>query len=77
MTVLQLAPPIEVETAQGRGFAVLVETHADDQLWTVILNDSRAFITYPQKSIKATRSFTCGRGVSDQLMREILNGDRF
>lgn len=79
MTVVtQLNPQIEVEVdGLGRGFAVLVETHSDDQLWTVVLNDSFAFVTVPQRKLRAVRSYTNDRGITDaQMNRMVLRKGR-
>lgn len=75
MTVVtQLAEFIAVETPLGDGYAVLVETGGDDQLWTVIISNSRAFVTFPQNKLRAKRSYTHGRDLNDAQMLEILEG---
>ena len=70
MSLYQLPDPIEVEAAGERGFAVLVESDANDYYWTVVF-PSGVLVTYPQKKIRYVRSFAMG-GVSDAEMKAII-----
>lgn len=72
--LLEFRAPIPVETPQGRGYALFVEADNHVQYWTVALNDTCAFVTFRQDAIRATRSYTHGRGISDDRMRSILRG---
>lgn len=71
-SVLEFRSPVPVETPLGRGYAWFVELDAHVQYWTVALNDTSAIMTFPQDKIRATRSYTAGRGISDEQMREII-----
>ena len=71
-TTIQLEP-IAVETPLGRGYAIVLETGPDDSFWTVILNDTRAFVTFRQRELRAARCYTYGRGVSDEQMKDIIS----
>lgn len=68
----ELRSPIPVETPQGRGWAVLYESDTTEAWWTVILNDTCAFMTFRQEKIRACRSYTYGRDMSDEDMRQII-----
>lgn len=70
MALIQLEDPIEVNTPVGHGFAVVLEADALDHWWTVIL-DSGAFVTMKQNKLRAIRSYTHGRGVTHEEMKEI------
>jgi hypothetical protein len=67
--VLEFRSPIPVETPQGRGYAWFVEVDNHVQYWTVALNDTCALVTFRQDAIKAARSYTHGRGITDEQMR--------
>lgn len=64
--------PIEVDTPLGRGQAFFVHITAHDNHWTVALHDSNAFVTLHQDKIRATNSYSAGRGLNDERMREII-----
>ncbi len=62
--ILQLEPPIPVETARGKGLAHIVidpgiEHHL---LWVVFLDESRECWTFPNPEIRAQSNPTMGRG---------------
>ncbi len=63
MAMLQLDPPLPMETPKGRGFAHLVidmgQEH--DLLWVVFLNDSGECWTYPNHQVRMQKNITMGR----------------
>jgi hypothetical protein len=63
---------MEVETPLGRGQSLFVETGEDDAFWTVAMRDNGAIVTFRQSKIRASRSYTLGRMISDQQMRDII-----
>ena len=70
MIVTELRQPLAVHTPLGAGDAILVETGAADQFWTVILKNC-AIVTFPQSEIRAARSYTHGR-ISHEKMSKIF-----
>jgi hypothetical protein len=70
--MLELRSPIPVETPLGRGWALFMESDSAEQYWTVVLNDSRAFVTFRQSEIHACRSYTYGRSMTDSEMAGAL-----
>lgn len=69
--IQQLNDLIPMETPLGFGYAILVETNAHDQYWTVALNNG-ALVTFPQHKVRISRSYTHERGISDEEMKEII-----
>lgn len=72
MTILEFHEPVEVDTPLGRGLAFFVHVTVHDNHWTVALNESKAFVTFPQDRLRATSNYTQGRGLSDEQMRGII-----
>lgn len=64
--------PIEVDTPLGRGRAILIFSSNHDNYWTVILSDSLAIVDFPQKKIRACRSYTAGLKMTDKEMKAIV-----
>ena len=71
MNTIQLNESISVETPLGRGYAILIETGADEYGWTVAL-DTGAIVTFSQDKIRMTKSYSYGRGITDENMKEII-----
>lgn len=69
---IQLTELIPVETPLGRGWAILVQAEAHDQWWTVVLDDGGGIVCFSHADIRAQNSYTHGRGISDEKMREIV-----
>jgi hypothetical protein len=48
MLILRLDPPMEVDTPHGRGWAILFRDYGFDydDLWTVVINDTREIWTF-------------------------------
>jgi hypothetical protein len=63
---------IEVDTPLGRGRAIFLESADHDYFWTVVLNETRAIVTFQQKQILATRNYTYQWGFTDEDMKNIL-----
>lgn len=68
----ELTNMLEVDTPLGRGTAILIDDGNHDYYWTVVLNDSRAIVTFRQHQIKVTRNYSNGWGMSDEDMGEVL-----
>ncbi len=69
--IIQLHELIAMETPLGKGYAIMVESTAHEQYWTVAL-DGGALVTFPQQKIRISRSYTHERGISDDQMKEII-----
>lgn len=63
MNMLQLDPPIPVETKLGKGLAVLVLDYGleNDLYWVVFLDENGECWTLSNKDIRAKKNFTYGR----------------
>jgi hypothetical protein len=71
LSLIQLNEMISVETKLGHGYAIIFEAGEDDNFWTVAL-DNGALVTFAQAEIRMSRSYTHGRGISDEEMKEII-----
>lgn len=69
--MIQLSETLSVNTPLGHGRALIFESGEDDNYWTVALDDG-AIVTFRQKDIRMARSYTHGRGIDDEAMRDIL-----
>lgn len=70
--MLELREAIPVETPLGWGHAIIFESGEHDAHWTVILAETRAFVTFPQSEIRACRNYTRGWGISHEEMQRII-----
>jgi hypothetical protein len=63
MDMLQLNPPIPVDTPRGKGYAhVLIDySQEHDLLWVVFLDESRECWTFSNREIRAQENVTMGR----------------
>ena len=68
---LQLSELIPVETPLGFGYAIIFETGEHDNYWTVGLENG-ALVTFTQDKLRLSRSYTHGRGISDDQMKKIV-----
>ena len=60
--MLQLNPPIEVETPNGRGFAeVLIDYGLESDIYFVCILHNGEIWTYSNKDIRVTQNITAGR----------------
>lgn len=64
---------ISVETPLGHGYAIFVEIGSEDHFWTIAL-DSGAVISFTQDRIKLSRCYGLRRNITDNQMREIIDG---
>jgi hypothetical protein len=71
MAIHEFADSVPVKTPLGDGYALFVETTAQDHFWTVAL-DNGALVTFPQDQVRAARNYTRRRGIDDAEMRAIL-----
>ena len=69
--IIQLNDLIPVETPLGSGYAIILESGAHDQFWTVALENG-AIITFTQDKIRISRSYTHHRGIKDEEMEDII-----
>ncbi len=61
--LLQLNPPIPLQTPKGEGVAHILTDYGPefDLMWTVFLNESGECWTFPNPKIRATKNVTLGR----------------
>ena len=71
MALLQLTEIIPVETPLGDGYAILFESGAHDNYWTVAL-ENKALVTFTQDRIRIANSYTHRRGITDERMAMIV-----
>ena len=72
MSTIQLNESISVETPLGRGYAILIETGGYDDYWWTVALDTGAIVTFSQDKIRMTKSYSYGRGITDEKMKEII-----
>jgi len=63
--ILQLDPPLPLETPKGRGWAHLLLDYSQehDLLWVVFLNENGECWTFPNAEIRMVNNFSLGRYV--------------
>lgn len=63
MTILQLNPPIELQTPKGNGLAWLVIDNGIEYnlQWVVAINETGEIWTYSNPDVRATKNITQGR----------------
>ncbi|HEV7121949.1 MAG TPA: hypothetical protein VGN24_00815 [Rhodanobacter sp.] len=61
--MLQLNPPIPLNTPKGEGFAHLVIDYGpeSDLYWTVLITETGEIWTYSNKYVRASKNITLGR----------------
>jgi len=66
--MLQLNPPLEVDTPKGRGYAeVLIDYGLESDLYFVcVLNNGEIWI-FTNKDIRATKNITAGRILNEKV----------
>lgn len=69
--IIQLLELIPMKTPLGDGYAVIFESGEHDNYWTIALENG-AIVTFRQDQIKMCRSYTHGRGISHEEMKEII-----
>ena len=70
---IELNERIEMDTPQGRGYAIIFESDNDENFWTVILSESRAIVTFKQREVRIARNYTWGQDFSHEDMQNILS----
>jgi hypothetical protein len=60
--ILQLCPPIPVETPHGEGMAIMVLDYGLqwNTMWVVVLRSDRSIKHYDSNDIKLSKNFTIG-----------------
>lgn len=63
LTVLQLNPPLPMNTPKGEGFAhILIDYGPESDLyWTVIITETGEFWTFSNREVRASKNITLGR----------------
>ncbi len=63
MNVLQLSPPIELNTPKGKGLAWFVTDYGFEHnlQWTVAINDTGEIWSFSNPEVRATKNITMGR----------------
>ena len=63
MNLLQLNPPIPVETPMGEGLAQIIIDYSPEYSihWVVFLQENGQCWTFPDEQIRAQRNITAGR----------------
>ena len=61
--MLQLNPPLPLNTPKGEGFAHLVIDYGpeSDLYWTVLITETGEIWTYANKYVRASKNITLGR----------------
>lgn len=61
--ILQLDPPIELDTPKGNGLAWLVHDYGFESNlhWTVAINETGEIWTFQNPQVRATKNITMGR----------------
>ncbi|MEO7050071.1 MAG: hypothetical protein ABI128_00245 [Rhodanobacter sp.] len=61
--MMQLNPPIPLNTPKGEGFAHLVLDYGpeSDLYWTVLITETGEIWTYANKYVRASKNITLGR----------------
>ena len=75
--MLQLNPPIPLDTAKGKGFAHMVVDYSQehDLLWVVFLDDSGECWMFRNGEVRVQRKFTLGRTAEpSKIFSRMMNG---
>lgn len=64
--IVQLNPPLELDTPKGKGLAWLVIDYGIEHnlLWVVAINETGEIWTFSNPEVRATKNITAGR-ISD------------
>lgn len=71
MSILALKVEVVIPELSQRGYSLFVETTPDDNYWTIACSNC-AVVTVPQKKILIARSYTEGRGMTANEMKEVF-----
>ena len=75
--MLQLDPPIPLDTSKGKGFAHMVVDYSQehDLLWVVFLDESGECWLFRNGEVRIQRNFTLGRvGEPSKIFARMMNG---
>lgn len=63
MMMIQLNPPLELDTPKGKGLAWIVTDYSfeHDLQWTVAINDTGEIWSFRNQEVRATKNITMGR----------------
>lgn len=63
--ILQLNPPIELNTPKGKGLAWLVIDYGIEHnlMWTVAIHETGEIWTFSNSEVRATNNITMGRKI--------------
>lgn len=66
--ILQLDPPIPMNTPKGEGFAHFLIDYGmeSDLYWTVFITDTGEIWTYANKLVRASKNITLGRILNNE-----------
>jgi hypothetical protein len=73
--MMQLNPPIPLDTAKGKGFAHMVIDYSQehDLIWAVFLDESGECWLFRNSEVRMQRNFTLGRtGQSSAIVNRLL-----
>ncbi len=72
MHILQLNPPIPLETPKGFGYAWFLIDYGNeyDLMWTVAINETGEIWTYFNREVRATKNITLQRVNPHTMVRE-------
>ncbi|HEV2682311.1 MAG TPA: hypothetical protein VGV14_17540 [Rhodanobacter sp.] len=61
--MLQLNPPLPLNTPKGEGFAHILTDYGpeSDLYWTVLITDSGEIWTFANREVRASKNITLGR----------------
>lgn len=71
--ILQLNPPIPLNTPRGEGLAHLVTDYGPehDLMWTVFINETGECWTYSNREVRAVKNITMGRTLEKEKISSI------
>lgn len=73
MAFIQLSPSIPVLTPRGEGLAIFVSDLSEEHhlLWTVCINSTGEFWTFPNPQIRGTKNITFGRNTNTEIKADL------
>lgn len=75
--ILQLNPPIPLDTVKGPGYAILVIDYSQehDLIWSVVLNASGEIWCIPNHQVRGPKNWSLGR-TSNGLQEPLRKGKK-
>jgi len=73
MTILQLNPPIPLDTPKGPGLAWLVLDYGAEHhlMWTVAIDGTGELWTFSNPEVRAQKNITLGRIIENAKLKSI------